>query len=135
MMMTRYYRQAGNKYNSKKVVIDGMVFDSKKEARRYNQLKIMENAGQIYNLDRQHKFILIPAQYEQADEYYTKGEKKGQRKKGKIIERECAYYADFIYQTKDGKLIVEDTKGVRTKDYVIKRKLMLYVYGIRIIEI
>ena len=55
---------------------------------------------------------------------------------GKVVERECAYISDFeYYDARTGELIVEDTKGVRTKDYIIKRKLMLYNYNIRIREI
>ena len=55
-------------------------------------------------------------------------------KKGKLLERECAYIADFVY-TENGKIVVEDTKGLRTKDYIIKRKLMLYVHNIRVREV
>ena len=59
-----------------------------------------------------------------------------QKRDGKVVERECAYVADFVYHdAHTGELVVEDTKGVRTKDYVIKRKLMLSIYNIRIKEI
>jgi hypothetical protein len=54
-------------------------------------------------------------------------------KRGKLLEREVAYIADFVY-TEDGKRIVEDSKGFKTKDFIIKRKLMLYMHGIRIKE-
>jgi len=60
---------------------------------------------------------------------------KGGVKKGKVIEKECSYIADFVYNDEDGDLIVEDTKGIKTKDYIIKRKLMLYVHGIKITEV
>ena len=118
-----------NKYRSQKVEVYGIVFDSKKEAKRFQELRLLEKAGAIQNLKTQVKFILIPAQREPD----TIG-KRGGRKKGKLLERECSYLADFVY-IKDGEMIVEDTKGFRTKDYTIKRKLMLYVHGIRINEI
>lgn len=114
-----------NKYKNSKVVIDGIRFDSKKEAGRYIVLKSLEKDGKIFGLRRQVKYLLIPTQYEVPDE---------KKKKRKVLERECSYYADFVYY-KDGKIIVEDTKGVKTPEYIIKRKLMLYVYGIRIKEV
>ena len=55
--------------------------------------------------------------------------------KVRVLEQECAYFADFVYKDKDGEIIVEDTKGLRTTDYIIKRKLLLYKYGLRITEI
>lgn len=117
-----------SKYGNKKLTVGGITFDSKTEASRYRDLYFLEKAGKISNLQRQVKFILIPAQYEPD----TVG-KRGGVKRGKLIERECSYVADFIY-TEDGKQVVEDTKGFRTADYKIKRKLMLYVHGIRIKE-
>ena len=108
-----------NKYHSKKVTIDGITFDSKKEANRYCELKLLEKAGEIDCLKRQVKYELIPAQ----------------RLDGKVVERAVHYIADFVYKDKDGELIVEDTKGFRTADYIIKRKLMLWVHNIRIKEI
>lgn len=122
------------KYNNKKITIDGIRFDSKKEAKRYQELKTLERAGHITDLKRQVKYVLIPAQYEPSDEVFVKGKEKGKSKKGRLIERECAYYADFVYSC-NGEIIVEDTKGIRTTEYVIKRKLMLYVHGIRIKEL
>lgn len=118
-----------NKYKNKKVVIDGLVFDSKREAKRYGELLLLEKVGAITNLQRQVKYVLIPAQREPD----TVGVRGGIHK-GKVIEKECAYYADFVYQ-QDGETVVEDTKGMRTTEYVIKRKLMLYIHGIRITEI
>ena len=120
---------SSNKYGSKKVEVNGIVFDSKKEAKRYSELLLLEKAGVISGLQRQIKFVLIPAQREQD----IIG-KRGGRKPGKLIEKECAYIADFVYQ-EAGKTVVEDTKGFRTKDYIIKRKLMLHEHGIRIREI
>jgi hypothetical protein len=90
---------------------------------------LLQEAGEISNLQRQVKYVLIPAQRE-ADIIGIKGGVK----KGKVIERECAYTADFVYE-EGGEIVVEDSKGFKTKDYSIKRKLMLYVYGIKIKEV
>lgn len=122
-----------NKYYSKKVTIDGQTFDSKKEYRRYCELLLLEKEGAITELKRQVAFTVIPAQRETIERY---SHKTGKRLKDKevIVERECAYVADFTYK-QDGKLVVEDTKGFRTKDYIIKRKLMYLFYGIKIKEI
>ena len=126
------------KYKNKKVVIDGITFDSKKEAGRYKELKTLERAGIIQKLQRQVKYVLIPAQYERTSAVYVKGNNKGKPKKGRLIERECAYYADFVYM-QDGNTIVEDVKGYRDGQaynlFVIKRKLMLYVHGVQVKEI
>lgn len=123
------------KYRSKKVKVDGISFHSKKEAKRYKELKQLEKAGEISDLQLQVKYVLIPAQREWTNEIYTKGRKKGCFKPGKIIERECVYIADFVYIVPGQGIIVEDTKGFRTKEYIIKRKLMLHVHGIRIREV
>ena len=125
-------RYAGNKYGSRKVEVNGIVFDSKREAARYQELLLLEKAGEIKDIRRQVKYVLIPAQYEHPESTTRKG-------RGRCVEREFAYIADFVYKTilpdGDTLTIVEDTKGFRTKDYIIKRKLMLSVYGIRIREI
>lgn len=119
------------KYKNKKVVVDGVTFDSKKEGRRYTELKLLQQAGKITGLELQKEFELIPTQREPD----TIG-KRGGVYKGKVIEHKCTYKADFVYtDTETGALVVEDTKGMRTKDYIIKRKLMLYRHGIRIKEI
>lgn len=118
------------KYHNKKKMVNGIIFDSKKEAKRYEDLILLEKAGQITDLQMQVEFELIPAQREAS----TIG-KRGAIKQGKLIERKCSYFADFTYKDKNGKLIVEDTKGMKTKEYIIKRKLMLHVHGIRIHEI
>lgn len=124
-----YYYNKNNKYSNQKVTIDGETFDSRREAKRYCELKLLERAGEIRHLRRQEKFLLIPSQYEEVVD--AKG-----KPKQKCIERECVYIADFVYQdSRTGKLVVEDTKGVRTKEYIIKRKLMLKEYGIKISEI
>lgn len=108
------------KYNNKKITVDGQIFDSKKEANRYKELRLLEKAGGIKDLRTQVKFKLIPAQRDEAT--------------GEVIERECSYKADFVYE-EDEKTVVEDVKGFRTKEYVVKRKLMLWRYGIRIREV
>ena len=124
------------KYHNKKITVDGITFDSKREYARYCELVLLEKAKKISNLRRQVKFVLIPAQYEKSTEKYKKGENKGQLKRGVLLERECAYIADFVYiDNETNKKVVEDTKGMRTKDYIIKRKLMLATYGIRINEV
>ena len=122
--------QPESKYHSKKVTMDGETFDSLEEYRRFRELQLLQRAGKIKDIRRQVKFVLIPTQREPD----TIGVRGGV-KKGRIIEQECAYLADFTYTTNTGDYVVEDTKGVRTKDYIIKRKLMLYVHGIRIQEI
>lgn len=136
MRQMRYGRSkyGQNKYGNKKITLDGLSFDSRKEARRYSELKLLERAGKIKDLELQKSFELIPAQYEDTGEVYARGEKKGQPKRGKCIEKAVTYKADFVY-IENGKTIVEDTKGFRTKDYIIKRKLMLHTHGIRIREI
>lgn len=117
------------KYKNIKATINGITFDSKREANRYAELRLLEKAGIIQNLQLQVKYVLIPAQKEPD----TVGARGGIHK-GKVIEKECSYIADFVYE-EDGKTVVEDTKGFRTKDYIIKRKLMLERYGIQIREI
>lgn len=122
---------AKEKYHNKKVVTtDGLIFQSCKEYKRWCELKVMEASGIITDLQRQVKFVLIPAQREPD----TIG-KRGGVKKGKLLERECAYYADFVYNLSTGEQIVEDTKGMKTPEYKIKRKLMLYVHHIKIKEV
>lgn len=125
-----------NKYGNKKVIIDGLVFDSKREAKRYKALRDLEMFGFIRDLKRQVVFELIPVQREKSTRVYTKGRKKGQPIEGKVIEKAVTYIADFTYiDSATGKTVVEDAKGMRTRDYVIKRKLMLYVHGIKIQEV
>lgn len=107
-----------SKYHSRKVTIDGVTYDSLKEYHRFCDLKLMQRAGIITGLQRQVKYELIPTQ----------------RINGKVIERPVNYYADFVYKM-DRQLVVEDVKGYKTPEYVIKRKLMLSVYGIQIHEV
>lgn len=120
-----------NKYRNRKVVVNGITFDSRREADRYRELQIMQKAGEISNLELQKEYELIPVQREPD----TIGPKGGTYK-GALIERKCSYIADFVYfDNFTGKTVVEDAKGLRTSDYLIKRKLMLWVHGIRIQEV
>lgn len=112
------------KFNNRKTVVNGITFDSKKEAARYAELLALEKAGQISDLEMQKKYELIPSQ----------------RIDGKVVERAISYIADFVYK-QGGETIVEDVKGYRNPQaagyakFVIKRKLMLYVHGIQVREI
>lgn len=116
------------KYGNHKTWRNGKAFDSKKEAARHSELLLMQRAGVIAELETQKEFTLIPAQYS-ADE-------KTKRGTPKCIEQAIKYKADFYYYDKERqRYVCEDTKGFRTKDYIIKRKLMLYVHGIRITEL
>ena len=112
-----------SKYRNKKVLVDGVAFDSKKEAKRFRELKLLEDAGMISRLERQVKFDLLPNQKDPD---------------GKVIERKVQYVADFVYM-KNGKVVVEDVKGYRDggayRVFVIKRKLMLYRFGLHVIEV
>lgn len=99
-----------SKYRNKPTVVDSIRFHSKKEARRYSDLKLLERAGAIKNLRLQVPYVFM-------------------HNDTKI----CSYRADFVYE-EGQRSIVEDTKGVKTKDYVIKRNLMRAFYGIEILE-
>lgn len=107
-----------SKYYAKKLKTDDGVFDSKREWQRWCELKLLLRAREISDLTRQVSFELIPVQK------YDGG-----------TERAVKYIADFVYYDKYGKLVVEDAKGVKTKDYIIKRKLMLQKFGIHIVEV
>ena len=109
-----YGRRFGGKYNNTRVEVDGMPFDSKREAARWQELRLLERAGEISDLRRQVRYELVP------------------KLPG---ERPVDYIADFVYRNKDGNEVVEDVKGVRTQVYIIKRKLMLWRHGIRIREV
>lgn len=117
-----------SKYHAKRVESDGQWFDSRKELNRYRELALMERTGKIRNLRRQVRYQLIPSQ---------RGPDitgpRGGTKRGSVLEKGVSYVADFVYE-RDGETIVEDTKGVRTEAYIIKRKLMLWVHGIRVLE-
>ena len=131
---------AWNKYGAKKVIdpITGDVFDSQKEYQHWRVLRLLEQNGKISNLERQVKFELIPSQRKESTEVYKAGPQKGLPKPGEVIEKPCTYIADFVY-IENGKKVVVDTKGCKSGAaydlFVIKRKLMLYVHGIRVKEI
>lgn len=95
-----------NKYHAVKTVVNGIKFDSKAEAKRYGELWLLQRAGQIRDLQLQVRFELLP--------------KCGD-------ERAVYYVADFKY-TENGREIVEDVKGTKTRDYILKRKMFKYRY-------
>lgn len=102
-----------SKHNSIKCEVDGIKFDSKKEARRYKELLILQLAGNIKDLKLQQSFSLLVNQIEV-----------------------CRYVADFVYfDNEKGKQVVEDVKGFKTRMYILKKKLMKAVYGIEILEV
>ena len=110
-----------SKLKNKITYVDGIKFDSEAEAKRWKQLVTLEKVGQIGNLRRQVKYVLIPSQ----------------KLNGKTV-RECSYYADFCY-FRNGELVVEDVKGCRKgatyQVFKIKKKLMLEKHGIDVKEI
>ena len=102
-----------HKYNAQKTVVDGIKFDSKKEAMRYEHLKNLEHVGKIDKLELQPRFVLMD----------------GFRYEGKAV-RKIEYVADFVYRDLSTyELIVEDVKGVKTDVYKLKKKLFLKRYG------
>lgn len=111
-----------NKYRNIKTEFDGITFDSRKEAARWAELKVMERMELIHDLQRQVPFELIPSQRDG---------------NGKVVERATKYVADFVYITRTGKQVVEDAKSeaTRTDVYKIKKKLMRERYGIEIREV
>lgn len=125
---------SGKKYGNHKVETEDGVFDSRKEARRNAELQLLEQSGEIHDLRRQVRFELIPAQRE-PDEIGPRGGVK----KGKVIEQAVFYVADYVYKDADGQTVVEDVKGYKDgaayKIFSIKRKLLLYRYGIKIKEV
>lgn len=125
------YRKS--KYGNRKVKALGKKFDSKLEYHRYLVLKEAQDKGLIQDLETQKKFVIIPASFEPVLKT-VKGKLKEDRK---CVERATSYLADFAY-IKDGKIVVEDTKSEATRkkeSYIIKRKLMLSVHGIKVREI
>lgn len=107
-----------SKYHATKAVVDGITFDSKREAKRYHELKLMERAGAIKNLQRQVRYELIPA-FDAGGKHY----------------RPTSYVADFVYvDTKSGEEVVEDCKGFRTEVYKLKAKMFAHKYGVSIRE-
>ena len=119
-----------SKYKSVKTrSSDGILHDSKKEAQRWDELCLLQRAGEIKLLKRQVSYTLIPAQYEYTDSVHKV-----------LLEREARYVADFVYiDTETGKTIVEDCKGYRKGEayrlFRLKAKLMLWVHGIKVVEV
>lgn len=108
------------KYGNEKIEVDGIKYDSKKEAKRADELKRLEEAGAIKNLERQKKYVLQPSF----------------KFLGKTI-RDISYVADFVYE-EDGRLVVEDVKSPITRKnpvYRLKKKMMMYVHQIEIREV
>jgi hypothetical protein len=120
-----------NKYHAKKVTIYGIDFDSKKEGMRYLLLKDMERQGEISGLQLQVSFELLPAIYKD-EVVHLKTKDKVERR---LVQRAVHYVADFVYTDKEGKQHVEDTKGLRLPDYILKKKMMLAYKGITIVEV
>lgn len=129
--MWNHYR---NKYSANKVVVDGIEFASRKEARHYQDLVLLLKAGEISELQTQVRYVLIPAQRE-PDIIGP----RGGRKAGKVIEKELCYIADFTFRDKEGNLVVQDVKGYKGGQayalFSVKRKLMLWIHGIKVEEI
>lgn len=107
-----------SKYGNKKTEVDGLVFDSKREAKHWLELKAMQQRGEIFDLRRQVKFELIPAV----------------RLDGRMRPA-TKYVADFVYTDKDGNKVVADSKGCKTPEYQMKRKMMAAFHGIEVKEL
>lgn len=123
------YRKS--KYGNKKAKANGKVFDSKTERSRYYTLQMLEKAGEISDLRMQVPFEIIPAVYE-TQEVQLKTKVKTVQK---LVQRAAHYVADFVYKDKDGNEIVEDSKGFRTAEYLLKKKMMRAFLGITIKEV
>lgn len=106
-----------SKYGNKRVTVDGIRFDSIREANRWQELRLMERAGAVRDLQRQVSFELIPAQ----------------RVSGRQL-KPIRYIADFSYLDERGNRIIEDSKGAKTPVYCIKKRMLLWLYGIEVLE-
>ena len=133
-----------SKLRNKAIIIDGQRFDSRAEARRYGQLRMLERAGEISDLQRQKVYELIPGHYEYVPtgKIFSRGARKGQKEYKRVtVELPVKYIADFVYKTKDGNTVVEDVKGYSDPNsatyakFVIKRKLMLWIHGVKVKEV
>lgn len=121
---------ARNKYHAKKVEFYGITFDSKKEGLYYLKLKDMERRGEITDLRLQVPYELLPAIYRD-EVVHLKTKDKVVKK---LVQRAVTYVADFVY-VQDGKEVVIDAKGMRLHDYILKKKMMLALKGIEVIEV
>lgn len=100
-----------NKFHAQKTAVNGITFDSRAEATRYTELRLLERAGEISSLVLQPEFELIPG--------YTKNGHK---------IRAVKYRADFMYTDRNGQTVIEDVKGVRTKEFLLKKKIFEWRY-------
>lgn len=117
-MNANMVKAKSSKFHNVRIEVDGIKFDSKKEYKRYTELKLLERGGLIHDLRLQVPFELVPAQ-----------------PGGLRSERPLTYVADFVYFDKEkGRQVIEDTKGVKTDLYIVKRKLMK-MSGREIVEI
>ena len=108
-----------SKYHNKKTMVDGILFDSKHEAERWCELKLLQRAKAITDLQRQVRFKLLPEQ---------------KASNGKVWQG-IYYIADFVYKDSRGLTVVEDAKGMRTEGYIHKKKLLKFMYGYEIQEV
>ena len=119
------------KYGNKKAKANGRVFDSRTERGRYHTLQTLEKAGEISDLRLQVPFEIIPAIYETVEVQLKTKTKQVQ----KLVQRASHYVADFVYKDKDGNMVVEDSKGFKTPEYLLKKKMMRAFLGITIKEV
>lgn len=127
-MKKQYFKNKKSKYNNTKILYDGIKFDSKKERDYYISLVALKKFKKIIDFQLQVKYELLPSQKDPDT--------------GKVIERPTSYYADFVVNNIDGSTDVIDVKAfdkktqkfISTEAYKIKKKLMLYFHGIRIVE-
>lgn len=120
-----------NKYRNIKTVVDGRTFDSRKEAQYYRYYSQMQKEGKISNLRMQVSFELIPAIYEDKVVHLKTKDKITRT----LVQRKVAYVADFVYDTPNEKDVVIDVKGKKTKEYLLKKKMMRAFKGITIHEV
>lgn len=121
-----------NKYGNKVTYLDGYKFDSRKEANHYLRLKVDLHDGKISNLRLQVPYELVPAIYEDEIKHLKTKDKVIRR----CVQRAIVYVADFVYEDNTtGKTVVVDVKGKKTKEYILKKKLMRALSGISIVEV
>lgn len=120
-----------SKYGNRKAKARGKVFDSTMERSRYYTLSMLEKAGEISDLRMQVPYELIPAIYETQEVQLKTKTKQVQ----KLVQRATYYVADFVYKDAEGNEVVEDVKGFRTAEYLLKKKMMRALLGIQIKEV
>lgn len=119
-----------SKYRNEKVKVNGLVFDSQKEYRRYLQLGMMQKTGIISDLERQVSYTLVDTIWQPVI-----GKKGQPLKRQKCVQKSITYVADFRYKDENGNTVVEDVKGMLTEVYRIKKKLLRSLFGIEIKEV